>query len=92
MAKTGSKDATAIAAAAKQIEKLTSLLKMKRITVEQYSRLATQEIASMSSEKDFAAYMKMVGYHEKLGIEEKAEIPAELPKAEAEPAAEEENA
>ena len=86
MAKTGSKDTTAIAKAAAQIEKLTSLLKAKRLTVEQYSKLAAQEIANMSSEKDFAAYMKMVGYHDKLGIEEKAEIPAEEEKtAEAEP-------
>ncbi len=86
MAKTGSKDTTAIAKAAAQIEKLTSLLKAKRLTVEQYSKLAAQEIANMSSEKDFVAYMKMVGYHEKLGLEEKAEIPAEEEKtAEAEP-------
>lgn len=85
MAKTGSKDTTAIAKAAAQIEKLTSMLKAKRLTVEQYSMLAAQEIASMSSEKDFAAYMKMVGYHEKLGVDQKeAEAPAEAQK-EAEP-------
>lgn len=87
MAKTGSKDTTAIAKAAAQIEKLTSMLKAKRLTVEQYSKLAAQEIASMSSEKDFAAYMKMVGYHEKLGVDQKeaeAETPAEQKEAEPE--------
>lgn len=82
MAKTGSKDTTAIAKAAAQIEKLTSMLKAKRLTVEQYSMLAAQEIASMSSEKDFAAYMKMVGYHEKLGVDQKE---AEAAQKEAEP-------
>ena len=88
MAKTGSKDTTAIAKAAAQIEKLTSMLKAKRLTVEQYSKLAAQEIASMSSEKDFAAYMKMVGYHEKLGVDQKeaeAETPAPAEQKEAEP-------
>lgn len=84
MAKTGSKDTTAIAKAAAQIEKLTSMLKAKRLTVEQYSKLAAQEIASMSSEKDFAAYMKMVGYHEKLGVDQK-EAPAPAEQKEAEP-------
>ncbi len=78
MAKTGSKDTPAIEAATAKIETLTSLLKKKRITVRQYADMAAQAIAEMSGEKDFAAYMKMVGYHEKLGLED-AEIPAEAP-------------
>ncbi len=63
---TGSKNIVAIKEATKTIETATALFKSKRISYEDYFTQVTSNLEKMASERDFAEYMKNIGYHEKL--------------------------
>ena len=61
--KTGTKNVGAVRDSIKSIEKLTEQFKRKRINQDQYVIKVNQNLASMTSERDYLEYLKNIGQY-----------------------------